>query len=114
LGHKSVTREVPVTKIRIPEAEIADFCRRHGIQRLELFGSVLRDDFGPESDVDLMVEFEPGRTPGLRFFTLAEEHGGILGRKVDLLTRRSVEDSPNYIFRKHALERTEILYDAAA
>lgn len=60
-----------------------------------------------------MVEFEPGRTPGLGFFVLEEELGQILGRKVDLHTRRSVEESPNYIFRKHALSRVETIYDAA-
>ncbi len=102
-----------MARIRIPEARIADFCRANGIRRLELFGSVLRDDFGPDSDIDVMVEFEPGRTPGLRFFALEAELGEILGRKVDLLTRRSVEDSPNYIFRKDALSRVETIYDAA-
>jgi predicted nucleotidyltransferase len=49
----------------IPESELAAFCRRHGVRRLSLFGSVLRSDFAPESDVDVLVEFEPGQTPGL-------------------------------------------------
>jgi hypothetical protein len=52
-------------QIEIPKDQIADFCRRHHIRKLSLFGSVLRDDFGPESDVDVLVEFEPGRVPGV-------------------------------------------------
>ena len=99
--------------IEIPRERLAQFCRAHGIRRLQLFGSVLRDDFGPESDVEVMVEFEPGRTPGFDFFLLDEELGEILGRRVDLHTRRSIEESPNYIFRREALSRVETLYDAA-
>ncbi len=55
-------------RIDIPEDKVAEFCRRNGIQCLSLFGSVLRDDFTPESDIDVLVEFKPGRTPGLAFF----------------------------------------------
>jgi hypothetical protein len=65
---------------------IADFCRRHHIRRLSLFGSILREDFGPQSDIDFLVEFEPGCTPGLAFFGMQEELSEILGRKVDLQT----------------------------
>lgn len=65
---------------------IAAFCRRRFIRRLSAFGSVLREDFGPESDVDILVEFEPGRKPGLAFFTMQEELSRILGRTVDLQT----------------------------
>lgn len=98
--------------IPIPHNRIAEFCRRHSIRKLELFGSVLRDDFGPDSDVDVMVEFEPGRMPGLEFFTMDEELAEIFGRRVDLRTRREVESNPNYIFRKHALGRTATVYEA--
>ena len=70
----------------IDSDKIADFCRKHHIRRLSLFGSVLRDDFGPESDVDVLVEFEPGHTPGLAFFSMEEELSRIIGRKVDLNT----------------------------
>lgn len=98
-------------KIDIPHDRIARFCRKHGIRKLELFGSVLRDDFGSESDIDVMVEFEPGRTPGWEFFTMGEELAAIFGRKVDLLTRREVETSPNYIFRKQALRQVEAIYE---
>jgi uncharacterized protein with HEPN domain/predicted nucleotidyltransferase len=57
-------------RISVSDDRIAEFCRRHHIRRLSLFGSVLRDDFGPESDVDILVEFEPGHVPGLGFFAL--------------------------------------------
>jgi len=72
--------------IDIPRDRIADFCRRNYIRRMALFGSVLRDDFAPASDVDILVEFEQGRTPGLAFFGLERELGEMLGRKVDLNT----------------------------
>jgi predicted nucleotidyltransferase len=72
--------------ISIDSDKIADFCRRHNIRPLSLFGSVLRDDFGPESDVDVLVELEPGHTPGLAFFSMEEELSRIIGRKVDINT----------------------------
>ena len=65
---------------------IAEFCRRHHIASLRLFGSILRDDFGPESDVDVLVEFQEGHTPGLDFFSMQDELTSIIGRKVDLNT----------------------------
>jgi predicted nucleotidyltransferase len=72
--------------ILLDQEKIADFCRRHHIRRLALFGSVLRDDFSTESDVDVLVEFEPGHVPGLAFFTMERELSEIVGRKVDLNT----------------------------
>ncbi len=57
-------------KVKVPQAQIAAFCRRNAIRKLALFGSVLRDDFTPDSDVDVLAEFEPGRTPGLAFFRM--------------------------------------------
>ena len=73
-------------RIALPQAEIAAFCRRHHIRRLALFGSALRDDFRPDSDVDVLVEFEPGKTPGFAFFGMQEELSEIVGRQVDLNT----------------------------
>jgi uncharacterized protein len=75
-------------RIALDRERIADFCRRHHIRKLALFGSVLRDDFRPDSDVDVLVEFETGYTPGLAFFDMELELSGILGRKVDLNTPR--------------------------
>ena len=72
--------------IALDQERIADFCRRHHMKRLSLFGSVLRDDFRPDSDVDVLVEFEPGHTPGWEFFGMQEELSGIIGRQVDLNT----------------------------
>jgi hypothetical protein len=66
--------------------QIAKFCQRHHIRQLAFFGSVLRDDFRPDSDVDVLVEFEEGHVPGLAFFAMEAELAAILGRKVDLNT----------------------------
>jgi predicted nucleotidyltransferase len=74
------------SRVGISNQEIASFCKNHHIVRLALFGSVLRDDFGPTSDIDVLVEFEPGRTPGFAFFGMQEELARLLGRKVDLNT----------------------------
>jgi predicted nucleotidyltransferase len=70
----------------IDDSAVTDFCRRHHVRRLSLFGSALRDDFGPESDLDILVEFEPGQTPGLAFFGMQDELSAIIGRRVDLNT----------------------------
>lgn len=92
--------------INIPRQQIAELCRRHHIRRLALFGSVLRDDFGPESDVDVLVEFEPGRTPGLGFFGIEIELSELLGRKVDLNTPMFL----SRYFRDEILEKSQDLY----
>ena len=94
------------TRIEIPKEQIADFCRRHHIRKLSLFGSVLRDDFGPDSDVDVLVEFEPGHTPGLAFFEMQSELSDLLGRRVDLLT----PDFLSRYFRDEVLKAAEVQY----
>lgn len=72
--------------IEIPKEAVAEFCRRHGIRRLSLFGSVLRDDFRPDSDVDVLVEFQPGKVIGWDIIHIEEELSQILGgRKVDMV-----------------------------
>jgi hypothetical protein len=88
--------------------QVAEFCRRCHIRRLALFGSVLREDFSPNSDVDVLVDFEPGHTPGLAFFAMQEELSRIVGRTVDLHTPRFL--SP--YFRDEVLAEAEVLYDA--
>ena len=96
-------------KIEIPKETLADFCRRSHIRRLAFFGSVLRDDFTPESDVDVLVEFEPGARVGLRFFGMERELSEILKHKVDLNT-------PGFLskyFRDDVIAQAEVLYDAA-
>lgn len=96
-----------VARIPLPLAEIEQFCRRHHIRRLALFGSVLRPDFGPESDVDVLVHFEPGRSPGYEFITMQDELSGLLGRRVDLNT-------PGFLsryFRERVLAEAETIYE---
>jgi len=96
-------------QIDVSRDAIAAFCRRHHIQRLALFGSVLRTDFRPESDVDVLVEFEPGHTPGLAFFAMQDELSDLLGRQADLNTPACL--SP--YFRDEALAEAEVLYESA-
>lgn len=96
-------------KIKVPSEEIARFCRRNGIRYLALFGSVLRDDFTADSDVDILVEFEKGVRVGLAFFRMERELSQILGRKADLNT-------PGFLsreFRDEVRNEAEVLYDAA-
>lgn len=90
----------------IPKNKIASFCRRHHIQRLSVFGSALRDDFGSDSDVDVLVEFQKGHVPGFAFFDMQDELSGLLGRKVDLNT-------PNFLsryFRDKVIKNAEVQY----
>ena len=93
--------------IEIPQDKIAEFCRKHHIKKLALFGSVLRDDFRPESDVDVLVEFEPGHTPGLAFFRMQEELAEILGKKVDLNTPQCLSK----YYRDEVLTEAEVQFD---
>jgi predicted nucleotidyltransferase len=94
--------------IELPRERIAEFCRRNGIRRLSLFGSVLREDFGQSSDIDVLVEFAPGRTPGLAFFGMQDELSRMLGRPVDLNTPGFLSD----YFRDEVLREAEVQYDA--
>ena len=101
------------SRVEIPMDRIADFCRRNHIRRLALFGSVLRDDFGPESDVDMLVEFEPGARVGLSFFTMQDELSDMLGRRVDMSTFEGVEESRNWLLKAEILDTAEVVYDQA-
>ena len=98
------------SRIHIPQELIADFCRRYRIRKLSLFGSVLRDDFDSNSDVDVLIEFEPDARVGLiRLARLESELEEILGYKVDLNT-------PGFLskyFRKEILSQAEVQYDEA-
>ncbi|MHB8767377.1 MAG: nucleotidyltransferase family protein [Deferrisomatales bacterium] len=96
-------------RIPVDDERLSAFCREHHIRRLSFFGSVLRDDFGPESDVDVLVEFETGKTPGLGFFAMERELSELLGRTVDLNTPRFL--SPH--FRDRVLDEAETRYVAA-
>ena len=79
---------MPTPRIPIDMQRIADFCRRHHIRRLSLFGSVLRDDFGPDSDVDFLYVFEDGHTPGWDIVDIEDELARIIGRKVDFVSAK--------------------------
>jgi predicted nucleotidyltransferase len=93
--------------IPIPTEKIADFCRRHHIRKMALFGSVLTDEFRPDSDVDVLVEFEPGRTPGYAFIRMERELQDIFeGRKVDLVTPAFL----NWRIRPQVLSDAQIVY----
>jgi predicted nucleotidyltransferase len=97
-------------RISVPKDRIAEFCKRHQIRRLSFFGSVLREDFGPDSDVDILVEFKPGTRMGLiRLSGLEIELGKLIGRKVDLNT-------PGFLskyYRDQILTEADVQFDAA-
>ena len=97
------------SRIPIDRERIAEFCRRHHIRRLALFGSVIRDDFRPESDVDVLVEFDPGKGPGWGLFSIQDELSEMLGRRVELNT-------PGFLsryFRDRVIAEAEPIYVAA-
>ena len=97
-------------RISIPKDKISEFCEQNQVRRLSFFGSVLREDFGPESDVDILVEFEPGTRMGLiRLSGLEIELGKIIGRKVDLNTPGFL----NKYYRDQILTEADVQYDAA-
>ncbi|WP_365940644.1 nucleotidyltransferase family protein, partial [Moorena sp. SIO3I8] len=102
--------ESPVLPIKIPKEEIEQFCQRHHIRKLSLFGSVLRDDFTPESDLDFLVEFEPGKTPGLfRLASMEIELSELVeGRKIDLRTPNEL----SIYFRDRVMAEAMVQYDS--
>ena len=95
-------------RINVPEGRIGDFCWRNHIRKLALFGSVLREDFGPKSDVDVLVEFDPEHIPGLSFFEMEAELSAILSRKVDLNTPAFLSKH----FRDRVMAEAEVEYVA--
>lgn len=97
----------PVNKnLALPRDRIADLCRKHSIRRLAIFGSALGDDFRPDSDVDVLVEFREGETPGFAFFAIQDELSELLGRKVDLHTAGFL----SRYFREEVLKEAEVQY----
>ncbi len=97
----------------IPRDEIADFCQRWQVTELALFGSAVRGDFRPDSDVDVLISFAPDARWGLfALVQMQDELETILARKVDLVPRRAVEQSENYIRRKSILGNLEVVYAA--
>ena len=100
--------------ITIPKDKIIEFCRRWKITEFALFGSVLREDFGPESDIDVLVTFMPdARWSLLDHVEMQDELKDIFGRAVDLISKRGIERSRNAIRRKEILGSAEVIYAAA-
>lgn len=96
-------------RIEIDRASLADFCRQRSIRRLSFFGSVLRDDFRPGSDVDVLIEFAPQANVGLlEFVTYQRELSELLGRQVDLHTPASL----SHLFRERVVDSAEVVYAA--
>lgn len=91
---------------RVQEAEIKRFCRKNHIRKLALFGSILRDDFREDSDIDVLVEFEPGHVPGLGFIRLQRQLSELFERQVDLNTPQFL----SRYFRDQVLREAEVLY----
>ena len=101
------------TRVSIPRRKLAEFCRRWKISELALFGSVLREDFRPNSDIDLLVSFNPKtKVSLLSLVRMQNELKEIFGRDVDLVERRAIEKSENYIRRKNILSNTKVIYAA--
>lgn len=99
--------------IPLNRAALADFCKRWKVVELALFGSVLRDDFGPESDVDVLVSLdESARHTLFDLHRMEEELRSLFGRDVDLVSRRGVERSRNHLRRKAILESAQIIYES--
>ena len=100
-------------RISIPKERVADFCKRWNITELAFFGSVLRDDFGPESDIDVLVNLRSGTSHRISsILHMEKELGGILGREVDLVFRSDVERNRNYLRREAVLKSAEVFYEA--
>jgi predicted nucleotidyltransferase len=99
--------------IRVSKDRVKAFCRRWKVNELAVFGSILREDFRPESDIDVLVTFAPKASWKLdHILEMKEELQKIFGHPVDLVERRLIENSPNYIRRKHILTNLETLYVA--
>jgi uncharacterized protein len=100
-------------QIQYNSDRIADFCRRWKIIEMSLFGSVLREDFGPQSDVDVLVQFaQDADWSLLDHVTMQEELGGVLGRRADLVSRRGLERSRNWVRRRAILDGAQRIYAA--
>lgn len=100
-------------RIEVPREQIVAFCERWRIAEFAFFGSVLRDDFGPGSDIDVLVRFHPDSHHRLSdMLRMQDELSGILGRRTDMVSHRAVEESRNYILRKKILQSAEVFYAA--
>ena len=100
-------------RLSITPAQLAEFCQRWHIAELSLFGSVLRDDFKPESDIDLLVSYQPTAKRGLfEKLQMRDELEALFHRRVDLVSKPAIEQSHNWLRRKNILSTAEVLYVA--
>ncbi|MCW5933706.1 MAG: nucleotidyltransferase domain-containing protein [Fimbriimonadia bacterium] len=105
--------EIQVGSLRVDRRELERLCHRWHIARLEVFGSVLRDDFGPTSDVDLLVTFDPDTRWSLfQLHTAEEEFSDLFGSPVELVSKNGLENSANYLRKRIILESAEVIYAA--
>ena len=95
-----------VVRLPVSDVRVSDFCKRWNITELAVFGSVLRDDFGPDSDIDVLVEFEPEARIGLKYFKIEDELTELLGRRVDLTTK----DGLHTLIRNDVLAKRLVVY----
>ncbi len=110
---KKVFKAMHKPNFLLPSEPLDDFCRRWMIEEVALFGSILRDDFKPESDVDLLVSFAPEARWGLlEHARMEQELAQLVGRKIDLFTKRSIEQSRNWIRRQEILNTAEVVYES--
>ena len=109
-GRRKIMSETKTLQIDIPKEQIEQFCQRHHIRKLSLFGSVLRDDFRPDSDIDFLVEFEPGKTPDFfKIVSMEMELSEMLeGRKIDLRTPNEL----SVYFRERVIKEAMVQYDS--
>jgi len=98
----------------LPHTDLVAFCTRWRLTELSFFGSVLRDDFGPDSDIDVLIDFEPGHTPGLAFADLCSELEELLGRKMDVLTRNGLVHARDSISKRDILSTARAFYERHA
>lgn len=114
MGSKRATAQIEgllSQRLEIAPAKLEAFCRRWNVARLEVFGSLLREDFSAESDADFLVSFEPGKAPvDMSWFQIKEELAQLVGRNVDLLDRRLVERSRNLYRRHHILREATTVH----
>jgi len=100
-------------KISIPHKKIAEFCQRWKVVEFSLFGSAIREDFHPNSDIDVLVSFAPNARVSLfDLVDMEDELKNVFGREVDLVEKESILQSENYIRRKNILENTKVIYAA--
>ncbi len=101
------------TRLNVTPQQLANFCKQHQIQELAIFGSALREDFRPDSDIDLLVTYQPTAKRGLfEKMNLKEELETLFQRKVDLVSKNAIAQSRNWIRRKNILNSAEVIYVA--